>query len=86
MILAHILGKKLLANGTHAVDAVRRSRKREYPPDASVRGNASLVAFSKPVALRPDSRQRSHVFFARLIDIDVSAIATDDAALQERAP
>jgi hypothetical protein len=74
MILAHIIGKKLLANGRMRSTPSGGSRKREYLFAGRFRPRQRITCrIQQPLALRPDSRQRSHVFFARVMDIDVSA-------------
>ena len=55
-----------------------------YSPDASVRGSASLVAFSnRSHCVRTPGSARTCSW--RVMDIDVFAMVTDDAASQKRA-
>jgi hypothetical protein len=80
----------LLARNYWQMDACGRRRQAVhgsvniYSPDASVRGNASLVAFSnRSHCIRTPGSARTCSSW--VMDIDVSAIVTDDAASQKRA-
>ena len=80
----------LLARNYWQMDACGRRRQAVhgsvniYSPDASVRGNASLVAFSnRSHCVRTPGSART--CSSRVMDIDVFAMVTDDAASQKRA-
>ena len=82
----HIVLARKIAKWTHAVDAARwfHGSVNICSPDASACGNSSLVAFSNRsrCARTPGSARTCS---SRVMDIDVSAIVTDGAALLKRA-